>query len=409
MDPKTGLVDIIEEELGVDLATSSAETFQQLDKPKLLSLSNAIEEATSAPWFELPADSESGIPFAPHRRSGITATLGGIGGEYGMQLPFSANEMSGSAILALTYLPRVAVSEGIQYLLDKFRFQNTPEDAKANIIELLVFYGRCRELIRSGEIVLIPRHQWLKHEVKKDHDIEFDDEKIELLTKQLGSADGTTVSEGADSNKRILLRGKANDVKWKIIQLSWLAEQTGYLPLLSDRYEELAFDAMIEASASRSAARIDRARVLLPSAQNIPVSDFLSAREADCFVEFRRAVDDISRLDPQNLGPISTREVVAERLQQGREDVEESIKKSATLARNLDTVKTCAINTVSGSIVMGMINPDWASNPWKLLIPGLTAGVMNETFNYGIERVKNQDTKHDKKKVAAMFAVLEGS
>ncbi len=393
MVAETTILNVIEETLGQRLSGEGRPSLERLNDQDLKRLGRALYEFSEAEWLDLPTFDGGQPCFAIHPNSHLTYSLGGTGWGAGLQIPFSPEHMTGTAMLALTYLPRVAVNDGIQYFLDYYDYTWDPTPKRRDtILNILQFYGSCGDLIRNGELVIVPRSIWL--------DIRTTD-----LSRVSSISDLIAQSLDRSDTKRDSLEEYrvATDIK----DLVAFCSASGYGPLLDTSLRQVAFDALCQHFAwggekPRGASPIQRSHVMLPAFSKLKVTDFIQARKDQSFAEFRQAIDEIGRLAGQASDPYDLKELIIQHLEKGKARVQQSMSNSAALSGALKEARDVGIGVVGGYAVAGAVNPGWADDPWKLLTVGGTSGLLK--LSHGLAKHLNSLAKN--RRVCSLFVSM---
>jgi hypothetical protein len=290
--------------------------------------------------------------------------------------------MVGAAVLAFTYLPRLAVNDGIQYYLDYYP-RPTPSAHNA-VLTILNFYAICREVIRRGELVIVPRRFWTDARFDPEVAQASDDVAMRSVESRLEHLSAFDWPIPRGSLEDMAPPGKkAGHYAWvglrQTREILSFCSRTGYSPLLDTPPRQLSFDALIERVPEgvrpRAIPAFEHADILVPMVRNIPLNELLDARASKGFEEFRNCVSDIGRLSADISAPLELREAIADRLQAGKKLIEAEFATSAIIRKTFKDVVKLGIGAVTGSSVAGSINPSWAADPWKLVLLGSVAAV----------------------------------
>lgn len=400
----TTIVDIIEETLGSALSSESGPELEKLNDLDLKRLGRALWEFSDAEWMDVPRF-ESGDPcFCVHQDSELTKRLGGVGIGGGQIISIGAGDMVGNALVALTYFPRIAVNDGIQYFLDYYDYTWDPTPQRRDIIlNILRYYGHCRELIRSGELIVVPRGPWLRVREQPYHNTRAEKRIVALLVRAGFSSPSITVGQlqrmvkgrlaesdvahelcfpaGLTADDReMLLGGVASKAIRYIGEHFAFCSDTGYSPVIETPILQMAFTSLSKCDAAndtagRGAVFVERAKVLVPLLSHLPMAEFIAARRSESFEEFRRTIDLIGQETAALEGPLDITDVIRTRLEEARSRVAKTVSASAILRSAVSEGRTIAVGVIGG-LLAGAVNPAWGEDPWKLLLTGGVGGVV---------------------------------
>jgi hypothetical protein len=392
----TSIADVVEEQLGIDLSPQAIPSFEKLSFSDLNGLRRALREHSGSPYLRLPSVEGTEICCVFHQNSPLTHTLGGAARRFGVAVDHSPEEMLGSLFLGLTYFPRIAVADGLQYFLDYFEypefFPNYIHKYKATVVNLLSFYSHVRGLIRNQDLVILPSSIWTEvhtavAEAPPSREV-FDQLMVEIKKpKYLPALRQAYEQEWGIEPAEALGEGLLGSLtfysKLRALQeLLTICDVARYTPVIEGVAHQLLFDVLVTlpekpwGASARGAYQLVEQSVLVPLLGRVPVADFMAIRNGDAFHHFRSMIESIGEKANNLAGsPLDLKEMIAYELRQGKRAIDRETGVSGTLKEMIADFREIAIGSILGPAAVS-VNPEWRDDPWKLILTAIaTSGI----------------------------------
>lgn len=450
----TTILDVIEDQLGIELCEANLPQLTRLRREDLRTLGEVLYEHSDSEYLQLPSFVPPAICVVGHWNGPINRALGGTGFGSHQILPHPSVRMLGSLYHALLYFPRVALWDGLEYFLDYFRDavwwqrENGPtEEYRSAVLELLTFYARTRELSRKGDLVVIPRTIW--GDIRtcggskypgSFFSVAFSEPSARLLLlRRLSQRNGIVARAEQVAGVSIASLEKAYmklgpesfipeidsiepklrrqmiaahrvfvSVEAEIDDLMRVNAHFGYVPAFDTSSMQQVFesatqavgDSLVEHGGSAHHSVFESVTRVLGA---LRPADFVAVRESGAFGRFRDTLEAIAA-ESSSLSdaPIDQEETVRRRLQAAQEEVEKEIAASRFLNSVATSAMTVGIGALCGSGFAGLIDPEWHRDPTRHAVVGGAAAVIGAVVSY----LRKTSERRDCERLTMIYGVL---
>ncbi|WP_010587958.1 hypothetical protein [Schlesneria paludicola] len=393
--------DVLEDSLGFPLLPENRDRIAEITFDDIKRMAEMIHDHVHADYFAMPIFEDSVGVCNPMGTLG--RSLGGYSQREGTLIDGTSRSIVGNIYFSLLTNDRLALPDGLQYVLDYYRLSNVPphhHDILMNTVrKVLTSYADLGPLFHSRHLIIVPEDiyghyytfanddsRWDEHfyerlaqsslfqdaaqrikytpERQEEHEREYPELDQEGYCRLLGARSVSSSSEAMG------LRGALA-----------LASSEGYRPIVHGILEQAIMDALIKsrfqnANEVSAGIAITDSSVLLPHLGNLPPMEFAALKASGEAKHVARCIVGIEERAAQMIDrPIEMREMIEYELTRAAKAIDKTVKSSHVLSEFRKEVTKVGIGFMTFSAASVAIRPELLNDPLKVLVSGLAGGV----------------------------------